>query len=242
MVDVSSRDHERALTVCQAKVYEQVLLFGDSITQNGGFHPERGFGFVPLLQHYFTRRLDVINRGFSGYNTDQARAVLPHIIPSPRHTKVRFMTVFFGANDAALPLPADPQRQQHVPIGRFKVNLHLICIHPAVQAHSARIILITPPPINEHLMEPSDLANGHKQLRRTSETTKLYAEAVKEVGSQLDLPVVDLWSAFMKTAGWKIGEPLVGLKSGPESAVLGELMYDGENRALLRSESCTDPF
>jgi len=84
-----------------AAIYEQFFLFGDSITQDS-FSQQRGFGFSAALQADYIRRLDVVNRGFSGYNTRQALSVLPKIVPSPDHAKIRFMTVFFGANDASL--------------------------------------------------------------------------------------------------------------------------------------------
>lgn len=37
------------------------------------------------------RRLDVVNRGYSGYNTSQARVVLPQVLPPPALERVRLM-------------------------------------------------------------------------------------------------------------------------------------------------------
>lgn len=53
---------------------DQFILFGDSITQ-GSYAQERGFAFGAELTNRYVRRLDVINRGFSGYNTAQALKV-----------------------------------------------------------------------------------------------------------------------------------------------------------------------
>ncbi len=39
----------------------------------------------------YIRRLDVVNRGFSGFNTTQALRILPQIMPVPEEAKVRFM-------------------------------------------------------------------------------------------------------------------------------------------------------
>ncbi|OAX39179.1 hypothetical protein K503DRAFT_799840 [Rhizopogon vinicolor AM-OR11-026] len=49
-----------------ANVQDVIMLIGDSITQNGW---EQG-GFAQLLAERYVRKLDVLNRGFSGYQTD----------------------------------------------------------------------------------------------------------------------------------------------------------------------------
>jgi hypothetical protein len=75
----------------------------------------------------YIRRLDVVNRGFSGYNTTQALKMLPRVVASPEEGRIRLMvcwhgslidrsfdsnlqTIFLGANDARLPnTPGFPQ-------------------------------------------------------------------------------------------------------------------------------------
>ncbi|RYY81709.1 hypothetical protein EON63_14870 [archaeon] len=42
----------------------KVVLFGDSITQHG-YNTEIS-GWVAMFSHYWSRRADVVNRGFSG--------------------------------------------------------------------------------------------------------------------------------------------------------------------------------
>ena len=46
---------------------EQILLVGDSLTQRG-FDSKKGW--VSKLASTYARRADVINRGYSGYNTN----------------------------------------------------------------------------------------------------------------------------------------------------------------------------
>ncbi|KAF1357667.1 lipase [Lizonia empirigonia] len=209
-------------------IYEQFLLFGDSITQDS-FNQQRGFGFSAALQADYIRRLDVVNRGFSGYNTRQALNVLPSIIPSPEQAKIRFLTIFFGANDASLP---GAPNKQHIPLDEYTANLEKIVTHPQIVAHNPRIILIAPPPINEHLWWPRDQESGHTSVSRTAATTKEYADAVVELGAKLNLPVVNLWKGFMaKTGfqinGWKFGDLLPGSLDSAQNDALVELMYDG---------------
>ncbi|KDD72970.1 hypothetical protein H632_c2680p1 [Helicosporidium sp. ATCC 50920] len=73
------------------------LLFGDSITQYG-FEPQ-GWGMHIASQ--YERRIDLINRGFGGYNTRWALELLPWVMEGV--VKPQLATIFFGANDAALP-------------------------------------------------------------------------------------------------------------------------------------------
>ena len=99
--------------------------------------------------------------------------------------------------------------------------------HPSVIAQNPRLILITPPPIDEYRLEETDLVKGITDPRRTAEITKKYADAVRDVGVDLGVAVLDIWSVFMEMAGWKEGDPLVGSKKVARSKVLGRLLADG---------------
>lgn len=63
--------------------------------------------------------------------------------------------------------------------------------------------------------------------RRTAENTAEYAEFVREVGKDLNLPVIDLWQAFMDEAGYKKGDIFPGSKLIGQNPVLVRLMHDG---------------
>ncbi|KAK5690157.1 hypothetical protein LTR17_026014 [Elasticomyces elasticus] len=62
---------------------------------------------------------------------------------------MRILLIMFGANDARLPnTPGGPD--QHVPLEDFKSNIRHMVSHPSVTAHeSVKIILVTPPPVDE---------------------------------------------------------------------------------------------
>ncbi|KAI9706752.1 MAG: hypothetical protein M1820_004722 [Bogoriella megaspora] len=204
--------------------YDQFILFGDSITQQSSAQ-DKGFGFSPALQDAYIRRLDVVNRGFSGYNTSQALKVLERIIPDPEEAKVRFLTIFFGANDARL--PNEDQSPQYVSPEQYKQNLIQIIRNPRIVVQNPRIILVTPPPVDEYLMEINDRAKGICAIRRTAANTKYYAEIVKDVGRELEIPVLDIWTALMKDAGWNHDAPLTGSRQLPKMDALEELLHDG---------------
>jgi isoamyl acetate esterase len=54
-----------------------------------------------------------------------------------------------------------------------------------------RIVLIAPPPVNSHQgVENRDLM-----------VTKLYAEAVVEIGKEEGIPVIDAWTVFWDASG-----------------------------------------
>jgi lysophospholipase L1-like esterase len=132
--------------------------------------------------------------------------------------------IFFGANDACLPLAG----VHHVPLADYRQNIQKIIEHPTIKAQSPRIILITPPPVNEYQHLEEDRQKGFDTLRRTAENTKLYVDACKDVGKSLQIPVVDIWTAFLKKAGWVEGETLVGSLERPESEIFTGLLSDGK--------------
>lgn len=135
--------------------------------------------------------------------------------------------LFFGANDACLP---GTSTGQHVPMDRYIQNLKALLAHSSIKEHEPRLILVTPPPVDEYQLEEAGLECGNTEIRRTAEHTKKYADACRMVGAELCLAVVDLWSIFMEKAGWKYGKPLTGSKSVERSKVLGTLLSDGTSR------------
>ena len=212
----------------------QFILFGDSITQQS-FSTENYFGSA--LNNAYVRKLDVVNRGLSGYNTIQALKVLPLFFPTPERARVRFLMVFFGANDARLPGTSGGP-QQHVPLAKYKQNLKAIVTHPLVQAHQGiRIMLVTPPSIDERKCIQSDLEKyGELTIRRSACQTMHYAQRVRDVGVELGIPVLDIWTTMARLAGLPEGRHLdsvqyqnciPGEQRARESEVLNQFLHDG---------------
>ena len=96
-----------------------------------------------------------------------------------------------------------------------------------MKAQEPRIILITPPPVDETRMEESDQAKGITEIQRVAKHTALYADAAREVGQQLGVVTLDLWTIMMEKASWKDGDPLPGTKEHGRNKVFTELMHDG---------------
>ena len=174
----------------------------------------------------YIRRLDVVNRGFSGYNTNQAVQVIDRIIPDPSVARVRFLVIFFGANDSCL---KGAVGSQHVPLEDYKRNLEVLITNDQVREQKPRTILVTPPPIEEYSREENDRAKGIPEPRRRASYTKLYADATREVGVAHNVTVLDLYAVFMRHAGQSKEDSLLeGSKEKPPNAQLRRLLHDGK--------------
>ncbi|KAH9484034.1 GDSL esterase [Psilocybe cubensis] len=186
-----------------AHVQDVFMLFGDSITQ-GAWEPGLN-GFGQRLSHVYARKLDVLNRGLSGYNTEWGIPVFEQCIAKrsdENAPKLRVLAIWFGANDACI-LPSP----QHVPLTKFSSNLNKMVDmvkSPESPRYSpdTRIILISPPPVNT-LARRADLAarNPPLALDREFEITRAYSEAVREVANAQNVPFVDVWNAIWTAAG-----------------------------------------
>ncbi|KAI7852526.1 SGNH hydrolase-type esterase domain-containing protein [Circinella umbellata] len=179
--------------------YNQILLFGDSITQFS-FDPEL-LGFGASLANAYQRKVDVVNRGFSGYNTKWCLPILQQLLPPVEKqkrtpAKVLLATIFLGANDSALPFAL-----QHVPLDQFKANLNaMISMIKSPESPTynpeLRLVLITPPPLNEvQWKKRCDDQGG--PLNRTWEYSRDYAQAVRDVAKERGIVVADLWTKLM---------------------------------------------
>lgn len=205
--------------------YPQFILLGDSIIQNGLLLRD-GVSLVAGLAEHCQRRMDIVNRGLSGYNTANALVVLEELIPPPSSAKVDLLLVLFGANDACL--PSSPTKQ-HVSIEKYRENLKAIITNPSIAAHNATILLVTPPPVNEHQFADKN---------RIAEVTAEYAKVVREVAAEFkdnNVVLIDLWTALMKQASKTtpssivdgLNGVLLGSHKAPQSAGLGSLLTDG---------------
>jgi hypothetical protein len=133
-------------------------------------------------------------------------------------------TIFFGANDACIP---SANNGQHVPLATFKANIRAIATHPVIQAHDPKLVLVTPGPLEERVLEERNRPFGYADLNRFNDVTAQYAQAVREVGKELGVPVLDLWMAFQRRAGWREGEKWAGSRDAPANEVMRRLLHDG---------------
>lgn len=179
----------------------QIVLFGDSITQQS-FTPG---GWGAALADNYSRKADILLRGYGGYTTRWALFLLHHIFPLGSANPPVATTIFFGANDAAL-LGRNSERQ-HVPIEEYKENLRKIVQHLKQCSPTMLVVLITPPPVDEEgRMEYARSVYGDKAMKdpeRTDEVTGNYANQCVALAKELGVPFVNLWSKMQESEGWQ---------------------------------------
>lgn len=184
----------------------KIYLFGDSITEES--FGDGGWG--SSLANHFSRTVDIVLRGYSGYNSRWAVKVAERVFPAAaaaaadeeEEEEPVAVTVFFGANDACLPNRCSAF--QHVPLREYKQNLRSIVSFLKKRWPTTRILLITPPPIDEEgrLRHPY-IENPTNEPERTNEAAGAYAKACVEVAGEFGLPVIDLWAKMQQFPDWQ---------------------------------------
>lgn len=201
----------------------KIILFGDSITQYGFTAANSSPGWVGLLSNAYTRRADVFNRGFSGYNTRHAVDLLPTVFDDTMNNAL-FVTVFFGANDASL--PGDREHNQHVPIDEYETNLRTIVATVGNKLKQTPIVLISPPPLDEKAWENYCRGEFGDLSPRSNEQSKLYGERVKLVAKELSCSLVDAFSLLGGNGDVSAYEK--SLEDGLHLSAMGnKLLFDG---------------
>lgn len=164
------------------------VFLGDSITE-ASKNPN---GWATHVAKEYSRRAEIVVRGFSGYNSRWALATLDAALPpggvaaadAAGLGPVKLVTVFFGANDSVL---LESNEKQHVPINEYKSNLAGIVQEVRKRYGSdVAIVLLTPPP-----------CNTSKWPSRLPENTASYAKTCRDVAGAVGLPCIDLHSLFL---------------------------------------------
>jgi isoamyl acetate esterase len=166
----------------------KIICFGDSITEMGVMQEMRGF--IARLAERYVRRADILARGFSGYTTREALAILDQAVLDEKPDMV---IVFLGDNDGVT-----PDQIQHVPLDEFKKNYRRMV--QGILDGGSKCILVTPPPVDER-----------KTSSRTMSGLAAYAQEIFEVGAESDLPVVDLYHLIQQENEWETKSLMDGL-------------------------------
>jgi lysophospholipase L1-like esterase len=201
----------------------QIVLLGDSITQMSFSSPS---GFGAHLANVYQRRADVLNRGFSGYNTnwilellrtDEGHMDVFGVPPPPSgndssaqnndeatmtNPAVRMTIIFFGANDSSC---SKLNARHHVPIDQFKANLKEIAAVAQKACPRTKLLFMATPPIHHaaRLKFQIDRYGPEKatgELERTLELSGKYATAACEVAKSLSAPCYNIWADMQSSA------------------------------------------
>lgn len=180
----------------------KILLFGDSITQQS--FGESSCGWGACIADRYQRRADVLNRGYSGYNTDwflKLAATDAGRSDLFGHENVMLVTIFFGANDASDPAL---NGRQHVPLDRYESNIgDIISLTRSNFGEGVGILLISPPPVcHEGRLRFQKEAYGDgasAKLERSLELSGTYARGAARVAREMGVPFLDLWTRIQFT-------------------------------------------
>ncbi|KAG5420889.1 IAH1 [Candida metapsilosis] len=203
---------------------DKFILFGDSITQYSNEVVD-GFALQPELQNAYVRRLDILNRGFSGYNSEHARLILPKVLESELNESkdnIKLMTIFFGTNDGFI----DNNPIQPVELSRYKENIAYL-VGLALENNIKPIVI--GPSLHDYKLGAENFEELKDYEAATCERYWHYSEGAKSVCQKLNVPFIDLWDEFRKDSGWT-REQLFGFrKDSPDSEVnsLSDYLNDG---------------
>lgn len=173
-----------------------ILLLGDSLTQYGfGDSASVSVGWASHLAAVYARRCDVLNRGFSGYNSKHILDLLPFLFPNENSNilsipQVAFCTVWLGANDAA-----PPGEPQHISIDEYAQNIESIVVELRKKVGpKCPILLLTPPPVDE-VAWMSYLERNTPD--RTTSLARTYGLEVLKIAERHSLCVgIDIWEVL----------------------------------------------
>ncbi|SCV04977.1 LANO_0G15786g1_1 [Lachancea nothofagi CBS 11611] len=174
--------------------YKKFVLFGDSITEfvfNTRMEEGKGdqFSMGAALCNTYARKLDIVHRGFSGYNSRWALKLLPHILENEGSDDIAMCMVFFGSNDAA------SAGDQQVELPEFTENTKKL-VH-MLKAKGIKAILVGPALHDrEHWAASRPVDAAKDGIFRCNENNKRYSNAVQQVAKKAGVPFVDLMSAF----------------------------------------------
>lgn len=163
---------------------DKFLLFGDSITEFSFDSSNNGFG--AKLADTYIRKLDIVNRGFSGYNTNHALYLLPAILNSADDIKI--MTIFLGTNDASIDF-------QKVPVDTVKTNMAKLI--QMAKEKDIKIIVIGPG-VHDKKMLDIEIPEGFS----SNKSCKLYCDAIGEVCVEEKVPFIPLFDIFQEASGY----------------------------------------
>ena len=152
---------------------------GDAIVAVGDSHTDDLASWAAILAHLLP--VPVVNAGVSGDTTTAARARLDRL--SAATTAV----VLLGTNDARRHgRDGVPMLVSHAETGR-----NLRAIDAALCARGARVVWVTPPPVDERRIRDHP-ATAEAGLEWRLEDVAAKADLVRELGPT----AVDLWSGF----------------------------------------------
>ncbi|CAA0830562.1 GDSL esterase/lipase CPRD49 [Striga hermonthica] len=173
----------------------QFVLFGSSIVQmsyNVG-------GWGSIFADLYTRKADVVLRGYAGWNTRMALEIFEIVFPKDAAIQPSLVILYFGGNDATNPHPSG--LGSHVPLPEYIKNMKKMIVHIKSLSDETRIICLTSPPVNEAKVREI-FGDGLDDQVRTNESCRVYSEALVDLCMEMDVEAINLWTAIQERDDW----------------------------------------
>ncbi|KAM6574251.1 hypothetical protein CsatA_022578 [Cannabis sativa] len=199
-------------------VRPQFVLFGSSIVEMSFSHE----GWGSMLADLYSRKADIILRGYCGWNSRRAVQILDQVFPKDAAIQPSLVIVYFGGNDSLRPHPSG--LGPHVPLHEYVQNMSKIATHLKDLSEKTHIIFLTAPPVNEEQIHEFYSENG--DMGRTNEQCREYSDACLELCKEMNIKVVDMWTSIQKNKNWKTTCFLDGIHFTPKASkiILKEIL------------------
>ena len=170
-------------------MYKRLLLLGDSQTQFGAA-PQ---GWVNLIADKYCRRLDITNRGLSGYNTRWYLERIGDIVLAVPPHHYDLAVLWLGNKDNV-----GEGSVQHVPQREYSNNLSLIVskLVDCVGVQPGNLLILTPACVDQVMLDKVFPDSG-----RSNERMREYADLTLNVARERQCEHADLYSLFSEHAG-----------------------------------------
>ncbi|GAA0140927.1 hypothetical protein Leryth_007429 [Lithospermum erythrorhizon] len=173
----------------------QFVLFGSSIVQlsfsNGGWGS--------TLSDIYSRKADIVLRGYYGWNSRRAIQILDQVFPKDSSVQPSLVIVYFGGNDSMGPHSSG--LGPHVPLPEYIENMKKIALHLKSLSKTIRVVFLSCPPVNEAKLR-ENTSSYFSELVRTNELCREYSEACIALCKDMNVKVVDLWTAMQRREDW----------------------------------------
>lgn len=183
------------------------------------------FSMGAALCNDYRRKMEIVHRGYAGYNSDQALNIIKPLLerehdPVSRDEQFKLALVFFGSNDYRLTTP-ETGYMEGVPLERYVSNMDKVV--QELRSRDIKTILVTPglhDDVAWDIASPGELSSG---TYRTNARGKQYGDALKAVAAKHSVPVIDMYALMMRYVDSDLGGDLAALEHGG----LGPLLIDG---------------
>ncbi|KAI9342585.1 SGNH hydrolase-type esterase domain-containing protein [Obelidium mucronatum] len=151
---------------------DPIVLVGDSLTSHS--HNTADFGYGIRLESHFSRRRDILSRGFSGKTSDYVRPIFEQVLATTIGVgqSPSVLTLWLGTNDWNLGVPVD----------KYIQNMKEMAQHMQKHHPKTKVLFITPPPV---------LDDGGRVKAR------LFRDRLIQLGKQMRIDVLDTWVTFL---------------------------------------------